>query len=155
MDAYLDYVSLTAGPPFGRIDLGCDPQSYTGPPLALCPELSNAPFTDGSAVNTKLDTWEHTTTCGAPSPSSEDQQRWAADSMVSATANYNYPQTGVAFRDCAINPNGTTGGAYFFSQAISSARTVECFTGCSGEDLGSAGWTAQGNDLIANCQPRH
>ena len=152
MGDYLDYAALTAGPPFGRIDYGCAPQTYSGPPRMLCPELPDASVQLPSST---LNTWEHTTTCGSSSPPAADVQRWAADSIVSQGATYSYPRTVVTFWDCAVNPNGTTGGAFFYSQAITSQKSVTCFTSCRGEDLGSSGWAAQAGDLVRQCVPRH
>jgi hypothetical protein len=152
MGEYLDYASLSAGPPFGRIDYGCAPQTYSGTAKTLCPELADAPTALPPSV---MNPWEHTTTCGAVSPPASDIVRWAADSVVSPAASYDYPNTVVTFWDCAVNPNGTTGGAYFYSKEIVSTKQVTCFTACSGESLGTAGQAAQADDLLARCIPRH
>jgi len=151
MKKILDYVELTAGPPFGRIDYGCAPQTYGGPPKTLCTDLMDAPVALPPQL---MNPWENTTTCGGSAPAA-DIAKWSADSVVSAGADYDYPQTLVTFWDCTINPNGTTGGAYFYSQKISSMHSVTCFTQCSGEDLGNAGWTAALQSVLADCKPRH
>ena len=70
---------------------------------------------------------------------------------MSPGADYDYPQTAVEYFDCDVNPNGTTGGAYFYSQAITSTHSVTCFTACSGEDLGNAGWTALRDAVLTGC----
>lgn len=152
MDQILDYAALSAGPPFGRIDYGCAPETYSG----SLPELCSG---DGSVSLAlppdKLDPWENTTTCGTGMPSSSDLAKWAADSVVSPTASYAYPKTLVSFFDCMANPNGTTGGAYFYSQQITSQHDVTCYTACTGEELGSQGWSEYGAAVLDQCVPRH
>jgi hypothetical protein len=148
----LDYAAPSAGPPFGRIDYGCAPSTYAGPLRTLCPALTDAPVTLPPA---RMNPWENTQTCGAASPDPTEIAKWAADSVVSPGASYDYPQTVVDFFDCVTNPNGTTGGAYFYSQEITSAHAVRCFTACSGEDLGTAGWATLRDDVLAGCVPRH
>jgi hypothetical protein len=147
----LDYAALVAGPPFGRIDYGCAPSTYSGPARSLCPELADAPI----ALPTKLDPWSHTTTCGSATPSAADIAKWTEESVVSPGASYDYPSTKVEFFDCATNSNGTAGGAYFLSQKIVSPHSVSCFTSCSGEPLGPAGLATQRDALLAGCAPRH
>lgn len=150
----LDYVALAAGPPFGRLDYGCAPATYAGPPRVLCPLLQDAvvPLSD------KIDTWENTKTCGAASPSVDDLLKWARDSVVSPGADYDYPKTVVDFFDCTNMPNGTTGGAFFYSSKITSTHTVHCFDKandeCSGEALGK-GVNVLVDEMVAKCVPRH
>ena len=150
-EAILDYVALAAGPPFGRLDYGCAPSTYMGPPRALCPELADAPIALPAA---KIDAWANTTTCGDASPAASDLAKWAEDSVVSPGADYDYAQTVVSFWDCATNPNGTTGGAYFYSREIVSTRSVTCPTTCSGENLGTAGFAVQLEAMRSGCVPR-
>jgi hypothetical protein len=102
-----------------------------------------------------MDDWENTTTCGSATPLPADLAKWTADSVVSAGADYDYPRTVVALFNCTINPNGTTGGAFFYGQRITSAHAQTCFTQCAGEDLGTAGWAAALQAVIADCKPRH
>ena len=152
----LDFVALAAGPPFGRMDYGCAPATYAGPPRVLCPLLQDAVM---SLPPAKIDGWENTTTCGASSPPIEDILKWARDSVVSPGADYDYPKTVVDFFDCTNMPNGTTGGAFFYSSAITSPKSVFCFDGptdgCSGEALGPGGVATLVSELTAKCVPRH
>jgi len=152
MGRVLDYAQLQAGPPFGRIDYGCAPASYTGPAPALCPQLPDAPI---ALPADKVGPWENTPDCGSASPTPEDLAKWAADSVVSAGAAYDYPHTIVDFIDCATNPNGTTGGAYFYSQSITSTHSVSCPTQCSGEALGTDGSAQAVSAMQAQCMHRH
>jgi hypothetical protein len=149
MERVLDYAQLQAGPPFGRIDYACDPASYMGPPRMLCPENPDAPIT----LKPEVGTWENTGDCGGTATDS-DRAKWAADSVVSPGADYDYGATPVDFIDCATNPNGTTGGAYFYSSAIKSPHTVSCPTQCSGESLGTDGLATALSEMLANCTPR-
>ncbi len=75
--------------------------------------------------------------------------------VVSPGADYDYPRTLVSFWDCATMTNGTAGGAYFYSQAVTSTHTVQCFTACSGEALGAAGIMGIGEAMLSDCVPRH
>jgi len=151
----LDYVALAAGPPFGRIDYGCAPATYAGPPRVLCPLLQDAVMTLPAAT---IDNWENTMSCGASSPPVEDILKWASDSVVSPGADYDYAKTAVDFFDCTTMPNGTTGGAFFYSSAITSSKAVFCFDGathgCSGEALGT-GVDTLVSELTTKCVPRH
>src|SRR5438552_1167340 len=47
---YFDYIVIGAGPGVARLDYGCDKSLYTGPPLNLCPLLTNAPYAFTSGV---------------------------------------------------------------------------------------------------------
>jgi hypothetical protein len=149
MDRVLDYAQLQAGPPFGRIDYACAPQTYTGPARTLCPENTDAPI----ALKTEVGTWENTGDCLGTSATPAELAKWAADSVVSPGADFDYPHTPVDFIDCATNPNGTTGGAYFYSKAVTSSVTVTCPTDCSGESIGSSGATQAVSAMLAQCKP--
>ena len=152
LESAFDYIDLTAGPPFGRMDYGCAPDTYSGPMRQLCPELADAPM---ELPADKINTWEHSTTCGSRSVDPVELQRWRDHSVVSPGGDFNYPQTTMAFWNCATRPAGTAGGAYFYSQEISSDKRVACFTSCSGEPIGGEGNSAQRASMMAECIPRH
>ncbi|HJZ86020.1 MAG TPA: hypothetical protein VKN99_12665 [Polyangia bacterium] len=149
-----DFVVPSAGPPFGRIDYGCDPALYTGPPRNLCPQLTNAPI---AFPPHRVDAWENTTTCGTPNPPVADQARWAADSVVSPGADFDYPQTVMSFWFCATNPNETTGLGSFYIERISSQKSVTCATQCTGEGVFNDPQAHQMmiDAMVAGCVPRH
>lgn len=154
MGRLYDYASLSAGPPFGRIDWGCAPQLYMGPRVSLCPELLDAPFDLPMGMNQ----WESTTTCRSQNPLPADLAKWRMDSVVSPGASYDYPQTVVDFYNCTNMPNGTAGGAFFYSSEITSAKNVVCFTaqdGCAFEGVGNGGNVVMLTNMIARCIPRH
>lgn len=100
-----------------------------------------------------MGTWENTGNCLGNAPSSSDLAKWAADSVVSSGADYDYPTTPIDFIGRATNPNGTTGGAYVYSQNITSALTVTCPTDCSGEAIGASGATKAVSAMLAECKP--
>jgi len=161
MSNLLDYVAIAAGPGVARMDYGCDPALYTGPPRNLCPLLPSAPFAyrNGTLVNT----WEKTTACATPNPAPSDIQRWTADSIVSAGANYTYPNTALSWFFC-VTPqslNESTGqGTFFIEQAIpkNSPPDVNCYSGkCQAEAV----WTDPSafnitlSEMLAQCKPNH
>jgi hypothetical protein len=148
----LDYAAITSGPPFGRIDHGCAPHTWTGGKLDLCPELRDAPM---ELPANRIDPWDNTWTCGDTNPHPDDLARWKADSVVSPGAEYSYPDTQVDFYNCATRPNGTAGGAFFYASEVRSDKTMTCFTDCTMEELGDAGWRKVGERLIEQCVPRH
>jgi hypothetical protein len=102
----------------------------------------------------KLNAWENTMACNN-NPSPADLAKWAADSVVSPSASYDYPKTIVDFIDCTVNPNGTTGGAYFYSSQITSTHSVFCATQCSGEAIGTDGAAQATSAMHTQCVPRH
>jgi hypothetical protein len=114
----------------------------------------------GGAGPAIIDPAEATATCGAPygDSSSADQAKWAADSVVSSGATYDYPKTQLGFWYCANNSNEATGQGSFFVERVSSAKTVTCAMGqCQVEPA----WTdptaklAMIDAIGAGCVPRH
>ncbi|MGE5181968.1 MAG: hypothetical protein ACM31C_07890 [Acidobacteriota bacterium] len=154
--ALLDYANLLSGPPFSRIDLGCD---YSKPATAQVCSTS----TTMQLPAAKLNAWEHTTGCGSTSPSAADVATWNADSVV-VGGTYNYPQTVLQFHDCTNQATAVTAMAQlYFNQVFTSEGFVNalasyhCYTaadGCQGEDLGT-GANAAVQALIAGCTVRH
>jgi hypothetical protein len=158
MSEYLDYVNALSGPPFGRIDLGCD---------------GDAPATAvvcGATVTTrlprKLDAWENIQPplfCGATGVPAAELARWKADS-IAIGGTYAYPNTQVAFFACTNQATAVTalGKLYFDEVAAASGGDLSrasyaCYTqadGCLGENLGTGARDAE-RSLIANCVPRH
>jgi hypothetical protein len=133
---YFDYVVIAAGPGVARLDYGCDKSLYTGAPLNLCSQLTNAPFafTSGGKVNG----WENTTTCSARNPLQSDIDKWAADSIVTTGGNYTYPKTSMSWFMCVTPPvNNSTGEGKFLIDSVvpkNSPPDVNCYTGvCQGE----------------------
>jgi hypothetical protein len=158
----LDFAMLSAGPPFGRIDVGCAPSTYTGGAITECPgapvPIANAPISyDPGFAGPFLNMIEGTTTC-LGTPSAADVAHWAADSVVSPGASYDYPQTPVSAWYCGNKPNETTGLGYLYHSQITSAKDVHCVGGaCSGEDVyaDAPTVTAMVQALAAGCVPHH
>jgi hypothetical protein len=159
----LDFGMMTAGPPFGRIDYGCAQQSYTGPAITECPgamtPIQNAPIAYGTAAAGPLvNMAEGTTTCGTGPASPADLARWAADSVVSPGASYDYPRTPVSFWYCGNTPNETTGLGWFYNSQITSSREVNCVAGmCQGEEVYADPPTLSAieQELSQRCMPNH
>ena len=157
---YFDYVVIGAGPGVARLDYGCDKSLYTGPPLNLCPLLTNAPYAFTSGV--KVDTWESTTTCAAKQPLQSDIDKWAADSLVTTGANYSYPKTAMSWFFCVTPPvNNSTGeGKLLIDQVLpkNAPPDVNCYSGvCKGENVwqDKAAFNATHAEMLSQCVPNH
>lgn len=109
---FLDAATLTAGPPFARLDLGCDP---TTPPRAACPEIASVPVAYSGGVLGLMSQWENAPSCGTSGASASETARWARDSILSTGATLDYPQTSLAAWYCTNAPDVTVGqGSIFF-----------------------------------------
>jgi len=157
---YFDYVVIAAGPGVARLDYGCDKALYTGPPLNLCSQLTNAPyaFTNGGKVNG----WENTTSCAAKNPLQSDIDKWAADSVIASDGIYSYPKTSMSWFVCVTPPvNNSTGeGKFLIDQVLpkNSPPDVNCYSGvCQGEavwqDINAFNKTHQ--EMLQKCVPNH
>jgi hypothetical protein len=163
----LDYVMVSSGPPFGRLDCGCGStaRDCVSPP-PQCPELTSTELADGRALPSKVAGWEGLQVCGAGA-SSADLEKYAADSVVSPGASYDYPKTGVSGWFCGQSPNGTgEGGALFLAKitAAGAPPQVFCGTNCSGESIydtsavlsdGTLVSDRMVDELRAGCRPHH
>jgi hypothetical protein len=154
----LDYVNELSGPPFARIDRGCD---------------GDAPATTtvcGAAVTTRLpstlNAWENIApplSCGATSVPATEKARWRSDS-IAVGGVYNYPQTRVEFFDCTNQATAVTAMAQAYFDTVLQASggdasrvAFHCYSqadGCQGEGLGSGTQDAV-NAMLAGCKPRH
>jgi hypothetical protein len=168
LGSVLDYAVLVQGPPFGRIDCGCDPNAAgCSDEHALCPELPDPPIVYGGSpsdkpgVVTGIDEWTGMT-CGAPLASA-DADGLRLQSVVSAGADYSYPKTPLKAWDCATSANESAGlGAYYLA-LVQSTHTITCVTaGCTGEGVFSgalpSGTTVADQmaiDVSTGCVPRH
>jgi hypothetical protein len=152
MGAYFDFVNELSGPPFARIDLGCD---------------GNAPATAvvcGDTVTMKLpprlDMWENIlapNSCGGTANTAAEIERWKNDS-IAVGGVYDYPKTPVEFFDCTYQATAVTAMAQLYHDEISSTKQYHCYTqadGCQGEGLGSAGNRDAVMAMVAGCIPRH
>ncbi|HEV2423578.1 MAG TPA: hypothetical protein VGZ29_01995 [Terriglobia bacterium] len=159
---YFDYVLLAAGPGLSRMDYGCDPGLYTGPPRDLCPLLTDAPIAYGADVQFKVNTWENTTTCGSANPPPSNIARWAADSIVAGNVSFVYPHTAMSWFFCTTSPvNESIGqGSFLIDQVVpkNAPPDVNCYSGtCKGENV----WqdpdavTAAESEMVAQCVANH
>lgn len=158
MSDVLDYVNELSGPPFGRIDRGCD---------------GDAPATTtvcGATVTTQLPSvlsaWENIQaplSCGATNVPAAEKARWRSDS-ISVGGVYNYPHTRVEFFDCTNQATAVTAMAQNYFDTVfqasggdTSRAVFHCYSqadGCQGEGLGTGTQDAV-NAMLAGCKPRH
>jgi hypothetical protein len=161
MDGYLDYAMLTEGPPFGRMDCGCDPtpSGDCASPPALCPEMPSVSL----GLPPGVGTWEGTV-CSTSEPTSSELAKLLADSVASDPGDFDYPKTPVSDWFCAQNPNGTSGGGAFYLARVTPKPTVFCATNCSGEAIYNANAALGDGTLVSDamlaemtksCVPRH
>jgi hypothetical protein len=160
---FFDYLVIAAGPAVTRLDYGCDPPLYTGPPRDLCPLLTNAPFTYTGGVPNTVNNWERTTTCGTSNPPAADINRWTTDSIVAPGANFSYPHTSISWFFC-VTPstiNESTGQGSFLIDAVrpmNAPPDVNCYSGiCQGEAVWSDpnAFAATESEMVAQCVPNH
>jgi len=156
---FFDYVVIGAGPGVARLDYGCDRSLYTGPPLNLCPQLTNAPYAFTSGV--KVNTWENTTTCSAKQPLQSDIDKWAADALVTPGANFTYPKTAMSWFFCVTPPvNNSTGEGEFLIAQVhpKNPPDVNCYSGiCTGESVwhDPSAFNATHTEMLSQCVPNH
>jgi hypothetical protein len=159
MSDYFDYVLISGGPGVSRMDYGCDKSLYTGPPLNLCPLLTNAPYayTGGKQVNG----WENTTTCDAKVPLQSDIDKWAADAVVTPGGNYTYPNTGMSWYFCVTPPaNDSNGQGKFLIDQVhpKNVPDVNCYSGvCKSESVwqDKNAFNAMVAEMLSQCVPDH
>ncbi len=162
LETILDYVMFDAGPVFSRMDYGCEPPLSPNPSGTrfVCDDLSDGLFAYGGA-SSKINSWEDTTTCGAPygDASPAELQAWQQDSIISAGADYSYPQTDVSFWFCANNDsNEAAGQGSFFAEEVLSQKSVNCVMGtCSTEPAWTdqQGFNDMASTMTTGCIPRH
>jgi hypothetical protein len=140
----LDYVNELSGPPFARLDLGCD--GNAPPSTMVCGD------TVTTRLPSKVTAWENMT-----------MARLKSDSVAFGGA-YDYPATRVEFFDCTNNATAVTAMSQLHYDTIvraeggSSRAAYHCYAqadGCQGEALGMRGSSEAVQAMIAGCKPRH
>ncbi len=174
LDSYFDYVMLTAGPVFGRLDCGCDTGASGCGMQQICPELPLSLMQSHLAYSASKVGWidrnEGTSTCGQINDGTNPGDPiWKADSVVAPGADVNYPKTGVSVWQC-VNPNALNNApaeSSFFINAVSQLApgqkpAVFCSaTGCTEEAIyqatidGVPATTRMAQIMAAGCAPRH
>ncbi|MEO8699219.1 MAG: hypothetical protein ABI867_04220 [Kofleriaceae bacterium] len=153
---YFDYVNALSGPPFTRIDLGCDGDAPAT--ATVCGATVTMRLPD------KVGPWENIQpplVCGSTNVPAAELARWKADS-IGIGGVYDYPRTRVEFFDCTNNATTVTGMAQILYDQIASATTgpgaaFHCFSEadhCQGEALGDGAVVAT-RAMIDGCTPRH
>jgi hypothetical protein len=158
MAAVLDYVNELSGPPFARIDIGCDGDA---PPNAVvCGAI------DTLRLPPPLNMWENIQpplSCGSTNVPPAELARWKSDS-IAVGGVYGYPRTQVQFYVCTFHATAVTAQSKIYFDLISQTEggnpnlaQYHCYSqadGCQGEGLGT-GRSDATQALIANCVPRH
>jgi hypothetical protein len=146
--SYLDYVELTSGPVFSRIDIGCDPNAM---PVSVClgnlcqTGLDNpASWSDSpkyvSGAESKIDQWTGKPGALACAHTNSFSQQWQQMSVVDSLGDstFIYNQTGVAGwlcsgpTDSSVCPgtppssqnNSAAEGQYFYQQVTANPLNV-------------------------------
>lgn len=155
---YLDYVNSLSGPPFARIDLGCDGDAPATADVCGTPNTMRLP-----QLLTAWENIEAPLRCGSTNVPATELARWQSDSIAFGGL-YSYPQTQVQFFACTNNATAVTaqGRIYFdlISQAAGGSSALaqyHCYTAadnCQGENLGDGSREAT-QALLDNCLPRH
>ena len=154
----LDAVTFSAGPPFARIDLGCDP---TAALRSACPEIPAAPVAYSGGVLAIISGWEAAPACGTPNPPSAEVVRWQSDSVLSPGAVTRFPKTSFAAWYCVNGADATVGQGSYFFDALQADSAVHCVTGgagggtCSGQTPWPSALPDMTQDLALRCVPRH
>jgi hypothetical protein len=159
MGDYLDHVNEHAGPPFARLDLGCNGDAP--PTMDVC----------GVQVTMRLPNfvtpWENIQaplTCGSTGVPADELQRWHDDSVMSTGAAYDYPHTTVDFFDCTNHATAVTGMAKLYYDEIVAAEndpqrsSYHCYGAadqCTGEGLGTRGVAEAIQAMKDRCVPSH
>jgi hypothetical protein len=156
--AFVDAVTVSAGPPFARIDLGCDPAAAA---RSACPEIPDAPVAYSGGVLSIISGWEVAPTCGTTTPSSSEVQRWQNDSVLSPGAVTTFPSTSFAGWYCVNGADATVGQGSLLFDALQADKSVHCVTGgaggatCSGQTPWPSALPDMANDLASRCIPNH
>jgi hypothetical protein len=148
----LDAVTLSGGPPFARVDLGCDP---TTPPRGVCAGSPPVPIAYAGGPLAVISKWEEAPACGTERPPPADVMRWQRDSILSEGAQLSFPKTSVAAWYCDVQPDATVGQGSLFLDAIASERSLHCVVGCSDGRPWQSSLDAMVADMRARCIPRH
>jgi hypothetical protein len=154
----LDAVTFSAGPPFARVDLGCDPAAA---PRPACPEIPAAPVAYSGGVLSIISQWEVAPACGTPDPPSSEILRWQSDSVLSPGGVTSFPSTSFAAWYCVGGTDATVGQGSFFFDALQADKAVHCVTGgtgggtCSGQTPWPSALPDMTMDMVARCVPRH
>jgi hypothetical protein len=182
--SYLNDVVLTSGPVFANVEAGCQ-YPYSAQfknPITVCPagqfgcigsswtDFVQYLDTDGTAKFVAGATNNPAGNCnnytGSGSATTADDQNWHGMSVVSAGANYSYPNTSLYAFLCATgqSQNNTAGQGQLFYQNFTSASQVLNYNvyrvnNCGGDEKiwngttsdGSSAFTVSANAMLNSC----
>lgn len=115
MSNYLDYVNELSGPPFARIDLGCNGDA---PATAVV-----CGATTKMRLPPALDVWENIQSplyCGSTGVPAAELDRWKADSIAYGGV-YDHPKTQVQFHACTYQATAVTAQGKIYYDLIATA----------------------------------
>jgi hypothetical protein len=146
----LDAITVSGGPPFSRVDLGCDP---TSPPRNVCGKSFPVAYSGGPLG--AISGWEMSPSCGKSGADGDRIARWNRDSILSDGATLAYPKTSIAAWYCDVDADPTVGQGSLFLDAVTSEKAVHCTNGCTQ----SRPWPPALSDMVADmrtrCIPHH
>jgi hypothetical protein len=148
----LDAVTVSGGPPFARVDLGCDPNT---PPREVCPGSKPVALAYAGGPLAVISGWEEAPRCGHGPPSTADLLRWRRDSILATDARLSFPSTSVAAWYCDVEPDATVGQGALFLDAITTERSLHCVGACADGRPWPSALDAMVADMRARCIPRH
>jgi hypothetical protein len=149
--AILDAITMSSGPPFSRVDLGCDP---TTPPRSVCGKSVPVAYSGGPLG--AISGWEVSPSCGKPGASgvSADVDRWRDDSILVDGATLAYPATSVASWYCDVDADATVGQGSLFLDAVTTSKATHCVDGCTDNRPWPRALDEMVEDMRARCIPR-
>lgn len=153
---YLSFAEITSGPPFTQVDQACNPNT---PPAVE--SVDSCTFDVGTSVGVSdasnyIDPaypgpWcsQYIQTGSAPA---QQLQQFQNDSITSADAVLNYPNTNVRFLFGGLDTSAATRNGLVYHSQITSSTSVGCVPDAH-HDIPAVPDGAQtiANDLIANC----
>jgi hypothetical protein len=149
-DAIFSYVEPTSGPPFSRIDYGCDCQRTTE--VSDCAGTLDTCY--GTDANNFLDPAYQNNNCSSHSMAASDVQTWRADSILSSDGKsvLSYGNTRVHFIFGSQDSGSGSAEAVLWQNAITSQHDNVCVADGPHKIADVMdGATEIANDLISGC----
>jgi hypothetical protein len=145
----LDAITVSSGPPFSRVDLGCDP---TTPPRSVCGQSVAVAYSAGPLA--AISGWEASSSCGKGGPSADEVSQWRGDGILVDGAVLAYPSTDISAWFCDVGPDATVGQGALFLDAVTTSKALHCVDGCTDQQPWPGALDAMVADMRARCIPR-
>lgn len=149
-DSIFNYVEPTSGPPFSRIDYGCQCQRTTE--TSDCAGTLDTCY--GTDANMFLDPAYQNSNCSSHSTAASDVQTWQADSILSTDGKsvLNYGSTRVHFIFGSLDSGSGSAEAVLWQNAITSQHDNVCVADGPHKIADVMdGATRIANDMISGC----